>query len=163
MALHRKPKVAAAAGAILLMLGVAPASRGIDLVGTAAAVAKDGGGSHSGSGSGGSSGSGGGSSGDTGGSAGGASSGSGSGNSGSGSGDRAGGGKGTPGDSSGDGDRHMRAEDRRQGDGLDLSYPDGFREQIRNGILELDDPSGRPVIKRPATAKDYARLRAHGA
>jgi len=44
--------------------------------------------------------------------------------------------------------------------GISVLYPDGFREVIRNGVLELTDPQGRQVVKRAATRKDMGRIRA---
>jgi hypothetical protein len=44
--------------------------------------------------------------------------------------------------------------------GVAILYPDGFREAIRNGMLELTDPQGRRVVRRPATAKDLRRVHA---
>ncbi|MFL5260743.1 MAG: hypothetical protein ACJ8AS_13395 [Hyphomicrobiales bacterium] len=44
--------------------------------------------------------------------------------------------------------------------GIAILYPDGFREAIRNGMLELTDPQGRRVVKRPATPKELRRVHA---
>jgi hypothetical protein len=41
-----------------------------------------------------------------------------------------------------------------------IIYPDGFREAVRNGILELTDPQGRRVVRREASGKDFGRIRA---
>jgi hypothetical protein len=41
---------------------------------------------------------------------------------------------------------------------ISIIYPDEFREEIRNGMLELRDPEGRIVIRRAATAKDFKRF-----
>ena len=46
-----------------------------------------------------------------------------------------------------------------RGDLIKVIYPDGFREELEDGVLELKDPSGRTVVKRRATADDIARLR----
>ena len=43
---------------------------------------------------------------------------------------------------------------------IEIMYPDGWKEELENGIFELKDPSGRTVIERRATREDVARLRA---
>jgi hypothetical protein len=74
-----------------------------------------------------------------------------------------GGGPGSSGSGSGGvDDRTPGADDGRQSGHFEVTYPDGFTENIRNGIFELKDPLGRRVIKRSATQKDYDRLSAHG-
>jgi hypothetical protein len=128
----------------------------------ASAAAKDGGGDHSGSGGSGSgsggSGSGSGSSGD--------------GGSGSGSGDSSG-----ESDDSGDGGARRDTEQsghragtayigpngekvRIRGRSVEVEYPDGWREQVVDGVLRIWDPRGRRVIERPATAQDGQRISA---
>lgn len=141
------------------------------LIGTSPAFGKDGGGGSSGgSGSGGSGsgsgGSGSGSSGSSGGSGsgsgssdGGGSGSGGSGSSGSGDGDHSGPGGGGDAGSGGSGGGGSRSGDDRRNGELELVYPDGFKEEIRHGVLELTDPAGRTVIKRAATSADYARFR----
>ena len=56
----------------------------------------------------------------------------------------------------------MRYGDRVERDGADIevSHPDGTREEIENGIYEMKDASGRTIVERPATAEDSARLEA---
>ena len=46
------------------------------------------------------------------------------------------------------------------GNRIEITYPDGFREEIANGALELRDPAGRIVIRRAATDRDLKRLQA---
>jgi hypothetical protein len=57
-----------------------------------------------------------------------------------------------------DGDTGARIE--IDGGNIEIVYPDGWKEELENGIFELKDPSGRTVIERPATGEDVARLRA---
>lgn len=58
------------------------------------------------------------------------------------------------------GDRTRRGEGTEARAGrIEVVYPDGFREELEGGVLELKDPSGRTVVKRRATAEDVARLR----
>jgi hypothetical protein len=70
----------------------------------------------------------------------------------------------------GSGDSH-RTEDRasggrdpgnqhRNGGDAEVVYPDGWKEEIHDGIFELRDPDGRKVMERRATAADIARMRA---
>jgi hypothetical protein len=47
-----------------------------------------------------------------------------------------------------------------EGGNIEIVYPDGWKEELENGIFELKDPSGRTVIERRATSEDIARLRA---
>jgi hypothetical protein len=47
-----------------------------------------------------------------------------------------------------------------EGGKIEIVYPDGWKEELENGIFELKDPSGRTVIERRATREDVARLRA---
>jgi hypothetical protein len=47
-----------------------------------------------------------------------------------------------------------------RGSSIAIIYPDGFREAIRNGVLELTDPQGRRVVRRPANGSDLNRIRA---
>jgi hypothetical protein len=140
------------------------------LLKTSAAVAKDGGGDHSGSGGSGSGGSGSGGSGSSG------SGGSGSGGSDSGSGSSSG--SGSDGGSSGGPDDGSRSAERSgrggeaahigpngervriRGRGVEIDYPDGWREEMVDGALRIWDPRGRKVIERPATRKDHERISA---
>ncbi len=57
-----------------------------------------------------------------------------------------------------DGDTGARIE--VYGGKIEIVYPDGWKEELENGIFELKDPSGRTVIERRATREDVARLRA---
>jgi hypothetical protein len=177
----RSLRNAAIAGALTLSVVFLPLVSGSGLFGATGAFAKDGGGGSSGgssgSGSGDSSGGSAGSSGggsDSGGSGSGSGgsgsdsggSGSGSGGSGSdsgGSGSGSGGSGSDGGGSSGSGKDHSgpgQGGDRQPAGRFDVIYPDGYEEQIRHGVLELRDPQGRTVIRRPATPKDYSRLQA---
>jgi hypothetical protein len=57
-----------------------------------------------------------------------------------------------------DGDTGARIE--IDGGKIEIVYPDGWKEELEDGIFELKDPSGRTVIERRATGEDVARLRA---
>jgi hypothetical protein len=133
---------------------------GADLIGTSPAFGKDGGSGGGGSGSGSGKG------GDSGGGGSGSSGGGGSRGSGGDSGSGGGGGSGSGGgDNSsrdqggGSGGSGPRSRTDQRGGDIELVYPDGFKEEISHGILELTDPAGRMVIKRAATPADYARFR----
>ncbi|HWT31352.1 MAG TPA: hypothetical protein VN240_10055, partial [Propylenella sp.] len=45
-----------------------------------------------------------------------------------------------------------------EGNKIEIVFPDGWKEELENGIYELKDPSGRTVVERPATAEDVARM-----
>lgn len=45
------------------------------------------------------------------------------------------------------------------GNRIEVVYPNGWKEEVRNGIFEMHDPAGRLVIRRTATAKDRNRLK----
>ena len=55
--------------------------------------------------------------------------------------------------------RHRGSGRKRRGS-IEVSHPDGTREEIENGIYEMKDASGRTIVERPATAEDRARLEA---
>jgi hypothetical protein len=57
-------------------------------------------------------------------------------------------------------DRDTGARIEIDGRKIEIVYPDGWKEELENGIFELKDPSGRTVIERRATREDVARLRA---
>ena len=42
--------------------------------------------------------------------------------------------------------------------GIEVTYSDGWREELENGRYELKDAQGRTVIERSATPQDRARL-----
>jgi hypothetical protein len=145
-----------------LALTVAPYHLSLDAaskIGPAAAYAKSG---HGGGGGSGSSGSGGnsGSSGNSGSGGGGAHNG---GNSGPG-----GGGDDGPGDDHGANDNghhgheHVNAATgdkvEVEGNKIEVTHPDGTKEEIENGRLEIKDASGRTIVERRATPADIARL-----
>ncbi|MEE8444714.1 MAG: hypothetical protein V3S44_05150, partial [Alphaproteobacteria bacterium] len=44
------------------------------------------------------------------------------------------------------------------GDKIEVTYSDGWKEEIENGQYEMKDPNGNTVIERPATAADRSRL-----
>jgi len=46
-----------------------------------------------------------------------------------------------------------------EGSKIEIVFPDGWKEELENGIYELKDPSGRTVVERPATPEDVARMR----
>ena len=123
-------------------------------IGPAGAYAKSEGGSGGGDGHGGNSGSGGGSSGSSGG------------NSGPGGGDDGGNsGRGGGDDDAGDdhgGQEHVNPAtgDKIEiaGNNIEVTHPDGTKEEIENGRFEMKDATGRTVVERPATPQDIARL-----
>ncbi|TPK85176.1 hypothetical protein FJ936_15105 [Mesorhizobium sp. B2-4-13] len=43
-------------------------------------------------------------------------------------------------------------------DRTEVTHPDGTREEIENGRLEVKDAAGRTIVERAATAQDVARL-----
>jgi hypothetical protein len=47
-----------------------------------------------------------------------------------------------------------------RGSKIEIIYSDGFREVISKGVLELTDPQGRRVVRRPASGNDLSRIRA---
>lgn len=68
---------------------------------------------------------------------------------------------------SGGGDQGGRPPSRgRSGEGDDrlwlrdvtVLYPDGWVERVAGGVYELIDPDSRPVVRRPATPADVARM-----
>jgi hypothetical protein len=46
-----------------------------------------------------------------------------------------------------------------RGSNIEIIYSDGFREVIRKGVLELTDPQGRRVVRRPVSGNDLSRIR----
>ncbi|MDQ1901633.1 hypothetical protein RAH32_14410 [Paracoccus sp. WLY502] len=42
--------------------------------------------------------------------------------------------------------------------GIEVTYSDGWREELENGRYELKDAQNRTVVERPATRQDYDRL-----
>lgn len=88
------------------------------------------------------------------------SSGSGSGSGHSGSGHGGGSGGSGPGDGS---SGHLGPNGERveiRGSSIEVIYPDGWKEEVKNGRYELHDPAGRTVIERAATSEDLIRMRA---
>jgi hypothetical protein len=49
------------------------------------------------------------------------------------------------------------------GDNIEISYPDGTKEEIENGVYERKDATGNTVEERPATQTDVDRLTAGAA
>jgi hypothetical protein len=49
------------------------------------------------------------------------------------------------------------------GDKIEVTFPDGTRQEIENGRFEAKDAAGRTVVERPATSADAARLRSAAA
>lgn len=43
-------------------------------------------------------------------------------------------------------------------DKTEVTHPDGTKEEIEDGRLEVKDASGRTIVERPATAEDISRL-----
>jgi hypothetical protein len=155
-----------------LVFAVAPYHLALDTVakiGPAAAYAKGGDGGGGGEGHGGSSGSGGGS-GSSGSSGPGGDSGSGGGDDGgnSGRGGDDGAGHDGPGDDHGvhgaddHGQEHVNQStgDKVEvaGNNIEVTHPDGTKEEIENGRFEQKDATGQTIVERPATPEDVARL-----
>jgi hypothetical protein len=46
-----------------------------------------------------------------------------------------------------------------RGSSIELLYPNGMSERLRNGRYEMRDAQGRIIINRRATGSDYVRLR----
>ncbi|QKC77192.1 hypothetical protein EB233_18180 [Mesorhizobium erdmanii] len=44
------------------------------------------------------------------------------------------------------------------GDKVEVTHPDGTKEEVENGTFEMKDATGRTIIERPATPADIARL-----
>jgi hypothetical protein len=44
------------------------------------------------------------------------------------------------------------------GDKVEVTHPDGTKEEIENGRFEMKDAQNRTIVDRPATAADRARL-----
>lgn len=51
-------------------------------------------------------------------------------------------------------------EIERSARGIEVSYADGWREELENGRYELKDAQGRTVVERRATTEDMQRLSA---
>lgn len=49
-------------------------------------------------------------------------------------------------------------EIERSARGIEVTYADGWREELENGRYELKDAQGRTVVERTATGQDVARL-----
>lgn len=120
-------------------------------IGPAAAYAKGEGGGDGGEGHGGGSGSGG--------------------NSGPGGGGDDGGNSGSSGHDNGAGDNHDANDDGHEhvnpttgdkvevdGNKVEVTHPDGTKEEVENGKFEMKDATGRTIVERPATPADIARL-----
>lgn len=45
-----------------------------------------------------------------------------------------------------------------EGNKIEVTHPDGTKEEIENGMLETKDASGRTIVERAATPADFARL-----
>jgi hypothetical protein len=45
-----------------------------------------------------------------------------------------------------------------EGENIEVTYPDGWTEELQDGWFELKDPAGRTVVERRATRKDIRRL-----
>ena len=44
------------------------------------------------------------------------------------------------------------------GGAIEVSYPNGWREELAGGRYELKDPNNNTVVERPATGADVSRL-----
>lgn len=58
-------------------------------------------------------------------------------------------------------ERSRRTVAELHGDSIEVVYPDGWRESLKEGRLRLRDPDGRLVVDRAATAEDRRRIRAY--
>ncbi|MEI9413754.1 hypothetical protein [Mesorhizobium sp. Cs1321R2N1] len=74
-----------------------------------------------------------------------------------------GGGDGAGGDDNGHhGQEHVNAAGDKvevSDDKTEVTHPDGTKEEIENGRLEVKDATGRTIVERAATPQDIARLR----
>ena len=61
-----------------------------------------------------------------------------------------------------DGHEHVNATtgDKVEVDGnkVEVTHPDGTKEEVENGKFEIKDATGRTIVERPATPADIARL-----
>lgn len=93
------------------------------------------------------------------------------GNSGPGGGGDDGGNSGSSGHDNGAGDNHDANDDGHEhvnpttgdkvevdGNKVEVTHPDGTKEQVENGKFEMKDATGRTIVERPATPADIARL-----
>lgn len=46
------------------------------------------------------------------------------------------------------------------GNHIEIVHPNGWKEELENGIYEIKDPQGRTVTERRATSEDLARVHA---
>ncbi len=44
------------------------------------------------------------------------------------------------------------------GSKVEVTHPDGTKEEVENGKFEMKDATGRTIVERPATPDDIARL-----
>ena len=60
------------------------------------------------------------------------------------------------------GEREFRLSDGTRievvGDDIEVTYSDGWKEEIESGRYELKDPAGNTVVERRATSADRTRL-----
>lgn len=93
------------------------------------------------------------------------------GNSGPGGGGDDGGNSGSSGHDNGAGDNHDANDDGHEhvnpttgdkvevdGNKVEVTHPDGTKEEVENGKFEMKDATGRTIVERPATPADIARL-----
>lgn len=59
---------------------------------------------------------------------------------------------------SGNRDRGAVVKAEIEGASVEVTYTDGWKEEIEHGRYELKDPSNRTVVERPATQDDVDRL-----
>lgn len=93
------------------------------------------------------------------------------GNSGPGGGGDDGGNSGSSGHDNGAGDNHDANDEGHEhvnpttgdkvevdGNKVEVTHPDGTKEEVENGKFEMKDATGRTIVERPATPADIARL-----
>ncbi|VVT08633.1 conserved exported hypothetical protein [Rhizobium sp. EC-SD404] len=57
-----------------------------------------------------------------------------------------------------DRERGSVAKAESEGSALEVTYSDGWKEEVENGRYELKDPTNQTVVERPATQSDIDRL-----
>jgi hypothetical protein len=58
------------------------------------------------------------------------------------------------------GDHRGGAKAEIEGDKIEVTFPDGTKQEIEDGRFEQKNAAGRTVVERPATPEDFSQLRA---
>jgi hypothetical protein len=58
------------------------------------------------------------------------------------------------------GDERGVAKAEIEGDKIEVTFPDGTKQEIEDGRFEQKNAAGRTVVERPATPEDFSQLRA---